>query len=76
MEYTHGFAFQTATGEHRWQKQSGDIEVLGARRSPLTISEWGQVLDTDRNEIGKARKEVTPAPSATNDQEQTTIFWH
>lgn len=54
MEYTHGFAFQTATGEHRWQKQSGDIEVLGARRSPLTISEWGQVLDTDRNEIGKA----------------------
>lgn len=41
-------------GEHQWQKQNGDIEVLGASGSPLIISALGRVLDTDGNEIGKA----------------------
>jgi hypothetical protein len=41
-------------GEHQWQKQNGDIEVLAASGSPLTISALGRVLDTDGNEIGKA----------------------
>jgi hypothetical protein len=41
-------------GEHRWQKRNGNIEVLGATRSLLTISATGQVLDADGAEIGRA----------------------
>ena len=42
------------SGEHQWEKQNGNIKVLGPSRFALTISSSGQVLDMDRNEIGNA----------------------